>query len=112
MKLENLLLPLGIVAVVAIAFFAYSATAAPLPEGFPPPTPEGQIEVKQYPAYRSATVRYSGELSMAANRALVGSRGSIISRPSQLAPDVRLLVHPAPDVLSLSFCSCECNRGS
>jgi hypothetical protein len=53
----------------AIAFFAYSATAAPLPEGFPPPTPEGQIEVKQYPAYRSATVRYSGELSMAANRA-------------------------------------------
>jgi len=49
-KLENLLLPLGILAVVAIAFFAYSATAAPLPEGFPPPTPEGQIEVKQYPA--------------------------------------------------------------
>jgi hypothetical protein len=40
-----------------------------LPEGFPPPTSEGQIEVKQYPAYRSATVRYSGELSMAANRA-------------------------------------------
>nr|WP_242022453.1 heme-binding protein [Trichocoleus sp. FACHB-90] len=40
-----------------------------MPEGFPPPTPEGQIEVKQYPAYRSATVRYSGELSMAANRA-------------------------------------------
>jgi hypothetical protein len=68
-KLENLLLPVGILAVVAIAFFAYSATAAPLPEGFPPPTPEGQIEVKQYPAYRSATVRYSGELSMAANRA-------------------------------------------
>jgi HSP20 family protein len=53
----------------AIAFFAYSATAAPLPEGFPPPTPEGQIEFKQYPAYRSATVRYSGELSMAVNRA-------------------------------------------
>ena len=59
MKLENLLLPLGILAVVAIAFFAYSATAAPLPEGFPPPTLEGQIEVKQYPAYLSATFRYS-----------------------------------------------------
>ena len=69
MKLENLLLPIGVLAVVAIAFFAYSATAAPLPEGFPPPTPEGNIEVKQYPTYRAATVRYSGELSMAANRA-------------------------------------------
>ncbi|HEY9711523.1 MAG TPA: heme-binding protein [Oculatellaceae cyanobacterium] len=69
MKLENLLLPIGVLAVVAIAFFAYSATAAPLPEGFPPLTADGKIEVKQYPAYRSATVRYSGELSMAANRA-------------------------------------------
>jgi effector-binding domain-containing protein len=68
-KLENLLLPLGILAVVAIAFFAYTANAAPLPQGFPSPTPEGEIEVKQYPAYRAATVRYSGELSQAANRA-------------------------------------------
>ncbi len=69
MKLENILLPVGILAVVAIAFFAYSAAAAPLPEGFPPPTQQGKIEVKQYPAYRAATVRYSGELSQAANRA-------------------------------------------
>ncbi len=69
MKLENLLLPIGVLAVVAIAFFAYSAAAAPLPEGFPPPTQKGKIEVKQYPAYRAATVRYSGELSQAANRA-------------------------------------------
>lgn len=69
MKLKNLLLPLGILAVIAIAFFAYDAATAPLPEGFPPPTPDGKIEVKHYPAYRSATVRYSGELSMAANRA-------------------------------------------
>ncbi len=69
MKLENLLLPIGVLAVVAIAFFAYSAAAAPLPEGFPPPTQQGKIEVKQYPAYRAATVRYSGELSQAANRA-------------------------------------------
>jgi effector-binding domain-containing protein len=68
-KLENILLPVGILAVVAIAFFAYSAAAAPLPEGFPPPTQQGKIEVKQYPAYRAATVRYSGELSQAANRA-------------------------------------------
>jgi effector-binding domain-containing protein len=69
MKLENLLLPLGILAVAAIAFFAYGAASAPLPHGFPAPTPEGEIEVKQYPAYRAATVRYSGELSQAANRA-------------------------------------------
>ncbi len=69
MKLQNLLFPLSIVAIAAIALFAYSAVAAPLPEGFPPPTPEGKTEIKQYPAYRCATVRYSGELSMAANSA-------------------------------------------
>ena len=69
MKLQNLLLPLGILAIAAIAFFAYSAAAAPLPQGFPPPTPEAKIEIKHYPAYRCATVRYSGELSMAANTA-------------------------------------------
>jgi hypothetical protein len=45
-------------------------------------------------------------------KALVGSRGSIISRPSQLDLDVRLSVHPAPDVLSCRFCSCERSRGS
>lgn len=69
MKLQNLLLPLGILAIAAIAFFAYSAAAAPLPQGFPPPTSESKIEIKHYPAYRCATVRYSGELSMAANTA-------------------------------------------
>lgn len=59
MKLQNLLLPLGILAIAAIAF-AYSA--APLPQGLPLPTQEGKIEIKQYPAYRCATVSYSGEL--------------------------------------------------
>jgi hypothetical protein len=68
-KLENLLLPVGIWQLLRSHFSPTVLPAAPLPEGFPPPTPEGQIEVKQYPAYRSATVRYSGELSMAANRA-------------------------------------------
>ena len=34
---------------------------------------------------------------------LLGSRGSIISRPSLLDPDVRLSPHPAPDVLRLSY---------
>ena len=69
MKLPNLLFPLSVVAIAAIALFAYSAVAAPLPEEFPPPTPEGKIEIKQYPAYRCATVLYSGELSKAANSA-------------------------------------------
>lgn len=43
--------------------------SCPLPQGFPPPTPESKIEIKHYPAYRCATVRYSRELSMAANSA-------------------------------------------
>jgi hypothetical protein len=33
-------------------------------------------------------------------------------RPSQLDPDVRLSMHPAPDVLSRGFCSCGGSRGS
>ncbi len=32
----------------------------------------------------------------------VGSRGTINSRPSQLDPDMRVSVHPAPDILG--FC--------
>ncbi|MGF1482673.1 MAG: heme-binding protein [Cyanophyceae cyanobacterium] len=67
MKLQNILVPLGIIALGVIAIGAYSAASAPLPEGFPPPTPEGQIAVKDYPAYRAATYRYSGFLSQAAN---------------------------------------------
>ena len=34
---------------------------------------------------------------------LFGSRGSIVSRPSQLDPDVPFSLHPAPDVLSFAF---------
>jgi hypothetical protein len=33
---------------------------APLPEGFPPPTPLGQIEIKTYPAYRLAQTKMDG----------------------------------------------------
>ncbi len=69
MKLQNLLLPLGVVAIAALAFSAYKVAFAPLPEGFPSPTANGEIEVKRYPAYRAATVRRTGELSQAANRA-------------------------------------------
>ncbi|EAW37466.1 heme-binding protein [Lyngbya sp. PCC 8106] len=69
-KLKKLFLPLGILAIGAIALYAYNtAIAAPLPKGFPAPTEEGKIEVKRYPAYRSATVRYTGDLSMATFRA-------------------------------------------
>ena len=42
---------------------------------------------------------------------LLGSREAIKPRPSLLEPDVKLSPHPAPEVLSLSFCSCEFDRG-
>jgi hypothetical protein len=33
---------------------------APLPDGFPPPTPLGQIEIKKYPVYRLARTNMNG----------------------------------------------------
>lgn len=42
----------------------------------------------------------------------VESRGAITLRPSLLDPDVIVSSHPAPDVLSLSFCSCGGSRDS
>ena len=69
MKVKTLVLLLGLLAIPAILFGIYSAVSAPLPEGFPPPTPAGKIEVKHYPAYRSGTVTYSGQLAQAANAA-------------------------------------------
>ena len=51
MKLPTLLLPLGLLAIAVIGFGIYSAAYAPLPEGFPPVTAAGLIEVKHYPAY-------------------------------------------------------------
>jgi hypothetical protein len=70
MKLSQSLLILGIVVVGvgALAFWAYSAASAPLPEGFPPPTAEGNIELKQYPTYRAATVQVTGDLANASSR--------------------------------------------
>jgi hypothetical protein len=38
--------------------------------------------------------------------------GVIIPRTSPLDPDVRVSVHPAPDVLSFCFCSCASNHDS
>lgn len=69
MKLHHLLIPLGFIALAALAVGVYEASSAPLPAGFPPPTQNGRIEVKNYPAYRAATYRYRGQLSEAANRA-------------------------------------------
>ncbi len=64
MKLENLLLPIEILDSGGAHLFVYIATAARLSEGLPSPTPKGQIEVKQYPAYRSATVCYGRSITV------------------------------------------------
>ena len=69
MKLPTLLLPLGFLAIAVIGFGIYSAASAPLPEGFPPVTAAGLIEVKHYPAYRSGTISYRGKLALAAESA-------------------------------------------
>ncbi|MDJ0528110.1 MAG: heme-binding protein, partial [Microcystis sp. M53600_WE12] len=68
MKPYHLLISLGFIALAALAIGVYQASSAPLPAGFPTPTPNGRIEVKNYPAYRAATYRYRGQLSEAANR--------------------------------------------
>jgi len=68
MKLSQGFAVLGVVLVGALLFGAYSAASAPLPEGFPAPTADGEIDVKQYPAYRSATVQVKGDLGSASSR--------------------------------------------
>jgi hypothetical protein len=70
MKLSQGLLVLGIIVVAAggLLFWAYSAASAPLPDGFPPPTADGDIEVKSYPEYRAATVNVTGNLAYASSR--------------------------------------------
>jgi hypothetical protein len=70
MKLSQLLLVMGIIVVAAggLLLWAYSAASAPLPDGFPPPTADGEIEIKYYPEYRAATVKVSGTLAYASSR--------------------------------------------
>jgi len=66
MKLQYFLIPLVILGgVIFVAFKVYSANSAPLPEGFPPPTKAGSIEVKTYPPYKEATYRVRGNLARA-----------------------------------------------
>ena len=57
----------GLLAVPIIAFAINRTVSAPLPLGFPSPTAAGKIEIKHYPAYRSGTYTYNGQLSQAAN---------------------------------------------
>lgn len=59
---------MGLFLIGALLLGAYSAASAPLPEGFPSPTADGEIEIKQYPAYRSATVQVKGDLGSASSR--------------------------------------------
>ncbi|MGF1566876.1 MAG: heme-binding protein [Nodosilinea sp.] len=70
MKLQHGLLLVGVatIGVGVLLFGAYSAASAPLPEGFPQPSPDGTIEVKQYPEYRAATVQMVGNLEYAPSR--------------------------------------------
>ena len=69
MKLNQGLLIIGvIVGVGALLLWGYRAASAPLPEGFPPPTAKDEIEIKQYPVYRAATVQARGELAKAPSR--------------------------------------------
>jgi hypothetical protein len=68
MKLNREFVVVGVFLIGALLFGAYSAVSAPLPEGFPSPTADGEIEIKQYPAYRSATVQVKGDLGSASSR--------------------------------------------
>jgi|GEM_PF-4491142 len=65
MKLSNLLIILGAIAIPITIFAVTKAMSAPLPVRFPSPTSHGKIEVKQYPAYHSGTYTYEGNLSQA-----------------------------------------------
>jgi hypothetical protein len=68
MKLHPFPILLGLLGLLAILVIGigYNAATAPLPDDFPQPTPDGKIEVKSYPAYRSGTYGYSGPLRQAA----------------------------------------------
>jgi len=65
MKLTTLLIILSAIAIPITIFAVNKAMSAPLPVGFPAPTAHNNIEVKQYPAYRSGTYTYEGNLGEA-----------------------------------------------
>ncbi|MGD1951359.1 MAG: heme-binding protein [Leptolyngbyaceae cyanobacterium] len=65
---QGLLIVGVIVGLGALLAWGYRASSAPLPKGFPPPTAKGDIEIKQYPTYRAATVQVRGDLGKASSR--------------------------------------------
>ena len=65
MKLSVFLFVFGAIAIPVTLLAIKKAMSAPLPVGFPTPTSHNTIEVKQYPAYRSGTYIYDGNLSEA-----------------------------------------------
>jgi len=69
MKLSTVLLIFGAIAIPFALYAVNKAMSAPLPVGFPAPTAHNIIEVKQYPAYRSGTYTYEGNLSEATSYA-------------------------------------------
>lgn len=66
--IHGLLVAGVLVGLGALLFWGYRAASAPLPEGFPLPTAKGEVEIKQYPAYRAATVQVRGDLANAPSR--------------------------------------------
>ena len=62
--------------------------------------------IQSLPKRLPKTVSHFNSSKRSNYRGKVRSRGSIISRPSQLEPDIPVSVYPAPDSLRLPFCWC------
>jgi SOUL heme-binding protein len=119
--MKTILLIVGILAISVIGFMAYSAASAPLPDGFPQPTPNGRIEVKQYPAYRAVTYTYKGRLSQAANESFsplfqhISSNGIGMTAPVEVRyPSITLeeLPNEKPDEVGQAEVSFLYRNGS
>lgn len=63
---------------------------APLPQGYPPPTPAGTIEIKTYPSVRRAEVTASGNSNLGSNLAFwplfnhIKDRGIAMTSPVEM----------------------------
>lgn len=65
------------------------------------------VDLQQWLDELSNLLKGSDAVIAPAQLARVESREAIMPRPSLLDLDMRLSVHPAPDVLSFRFCSCD-----
>lgn len=63
--MPNFLILTAILSLPILFWGLNQAMSAPLPAGFPGITPKDHMELKQYPAYRSGTYLYEGNLSNA-----------------------------------------------